>query len=147
MAVLTRSITIEAPVETVFDQALDVAQLWGSSPEVALRDVVVTPDGVGTHATIWTHAFGIHFQGRIQYTEVIRPDRIVAQVEFGPEKPVWEFTFEPDGKGTKMTGQGEWHVSAPAGGTLEGWMAKSHEGFLETLLDNFKQRVESRVAA
>lgn len=145
MAVLTRSVLIQAPIDEVFDAALDVSQFWASAPDVALRDVVKTPDGLGTSASIWTHGFGIHFQGRIQYTEVQRPSRIVAQVEFGPEKPVWEFTFEPAGDGTKMTGRGEWQISAPAiGNTLADWMAKSHESFLETLLRNFKKRVETR---
>lgn len=148
MAVLTRSSIIDAPVETVFDLALDVVRLWGSSPEVALRDVVTTPEGVGTSATIWTHGLGIHFQGRIEYTEVVRPERIVAQVEMGPEHPVWEFTFEPFGAGTKMTGRGEWHVQTPAvGKTLESWMARSHANFLETLLRNFKDQVEAGLAA
>lgn len=148
MAVLTRSVIIDAPVAKVFDQALDVGTLWGSSPDVALRDVTVTPDGVGTHATIWTHGFGIHFQGHIKYIEVDRPEKIVAQVEFGPEKPVWTFTFERVGPGTEMTAQGEWHINAPAvGETLETWMAKGHETFLETLLRNFKANVETSLAA
>ncbi len=144
MATLTRSITINAPVEKVFDLALDVGKFWPCSPEVALRDVELMPDGVGTKASIWTHGLGVHFEGRIEYTEVVRPERIVAQVVFGPEKPVWVFTFESVDAGTKMTGQGEWHMKAPAvGKTLEAWMAKSHEGFLETLLANFKTMVES----
>ncbi len=146
MATLTRSITINAPVKKVFDLAADLGKFWACSPEVALRDVQLKPDGVGTSAEIWTHGLGVHFQGHIEYTEVTRPQRIVAQVVFGPEKPVWVFTFEPaDGGGTNMTGQGEWHVKAPAvGKTLEGWMAKSHEGFLETLLANFKELAESQ---
>ncbi len=144
MAKLTRSVTINAPVEDAFDHALNLGTFWTCSPEVAVRDVELTPDGVGTHATIWTHGLGVHFQGHMEYTEVTRPERIVAQVVFGPEKPVWVFSFEPDDGGTKMTGEGEWHVSAPAvGKALEEWMAKSHTGFLETLLDNFKAQVEA----
>jgi uncharacterized protein YndB with AHSA1/START domain len=147
MSTLTRSVTIDAPVEKVFDIALDVGRFWTCSPEVALRDVELTPDGVGTKASIWTHGLGVHVEGRIEYTEVVRPERIVARVIFGPEKPTWVFTFEPADVGTTMTGQGEWHVKAPAvGKPLEAWMAKSHEGFLETLLANFKAMAESAVA-
>ncbi|MEZ5184470.1 MAG: SRPBCC family protein [Candidatus Nanopelagicales bacterium] len=148
MAKLTRSITINAPVEKVFDLAMNIGRLWPCSPEVAVRDVELTPDGVGTKARIWTHGLGVHFEGNIEYTEVVRPERIVAQVAFGLEKPVWVFTFEPAGADTKMTGQGEWHVNAPAvGKALEQWMAKSHEGFLETMLANFKTEAESESAA
>ena len=144
MATLTRSITINAPVEKVFDLAVDVGKFWPCSPEVAVRDVELTPDGVGTKARIWTHGLGVHFEGSIEYTEVVRPERIVAQVVLGPEKPVWVFTFEPADEGTKMTGQGEWHVNAPAvGKSLEQWMAKGHAGFLETMLGNFKEMAES----
>lgn len=144
MATLTRNITINAPVDKVFDLAMDVGKFWACSPDVALRDVQLKPDGVGTSAEIWTHGLGVHFQGHIEYTEVTPPEKIVAQVVFGPEKPVWVFTFEPGDGGTNVTGQGEWHVKAPAvGKTLEGWMAKSHEGFLETLLANFKALAEA----
>ena len=145
MSTLTRSVTIDAPVEKVFDLAMDVGKLWPCSPDVAVRDVELTPDGVGTKARIWTHGLGVHFEGSIEYTEVVRPERIVAHVAFGPEKPLWVFTFEPADAGTKMTGQGQWQVKAPAvGKTLEAWMAKSHEGFLETMLGNFKELVEAK---
>ena len=147
MAKLTRSVTINAPVDKVFDLALDVGKFWPCSPDVAVKDVELAPDGVGTKARIWTHGLGVHFEGSIEYTEVLRPERIVAQVVFGPEKPVWVFTFEPAETGTKMTGQGEWRMNAPVvGKTLEEWAAKSHEGFLETMLDNFKTMVESSIA-
>jgi hypothetical protein len=54
------------------------------------------------------------------------------------------FTFEPADGGTEMTGQGEWHLNVPAvGKPIEEWMAKGHKEFLETLLGNFKDLVES----
>ena len=42
MATLTRSITIDAPVETVFDYALDISQLWRSK-DVALTEIELKP--------------------------------------------------------------------------------------------------------
>lgn len=149
MATLTRSVTIDAPIEEVFESALDVGQLWGSAPDVAVAEVSLEPEGVGTKAKIWTHALGIHMEGDIEYTEVSAPEQIVAQVAFGPERPQWLFTFESaDGGATTMTGQGQWQVHLPAmgkqlGKQLEEWMAKSHTTFLETLLDNFKAKCES----
>lgn len=144
MAKLTRSVTINAPVEKVFDLAMDVGKLWICAPDVAVRDVELTPDGVGSSARIWSHFLGFHVEGGIEYTEVIHPQRIVAQVIFGPEKPLWVFTFEPADGGTQMTGQGEWHMNVPAvGRPIVEWIAKGHEEFLETLLGNFKEHVES----
>lgn len=79
----------------------------------------------------------------LTYTEVTRPERIIAQVAgFGPDNPTWTFTFEPVDGGTKLTAQGEWHINLPAvGGPMEGMMAKEHEGFVETMLTNVKTGV------
>jgi uncharacterized protein YndB with AHSA1/START domain len=147
MATLTRSVRIDAPVETVFDYVLDIQKFW-VWPDIALTDVVQTSDGVGTKARIWTHVLVFHLEGTIEYTEVVRPQRIKAEVGFAVEHPTWTFTFEPAGSGTKLTGQGEWHVGIPAvGKALESRMAKEHDGFLEQLLARVKDQVETAAAA
>jgi len=64
MAKLTRSITVHAPVESVFRYALDIGHLW-KAKDVALGDITLTPDGVGTTARIFTHALGFHIEGGI----------------------------------------------------------------------------------
>lgn len=74
MATLTRSIMIDAPVATVFDFALDIRQLW-KVKDVALTEVDVKPDGVGTSARMYTHLLGFHLEGGIEYTEVIPGQR------------------------------------------------------------------------
>jgi uncharacterized protein YndB with AHSA1/START domain len=143
MAILTRTITIKAPVEEVFDRALEPANLW-SMPDIALANVVVKPDGVGTTARIWSHFLGFHLEGNLEYTEVTRPERIVIKVGFFMEHPTWTFTFKSVKGGTKVTGQGEWHVGAPViGGTMERMMVKEHEPMIDTMLAN----LESKVAA
>jgi len=69
MAKLSRSIEIEAPVEKVFDFATDVGKFWTSWPEeVAVRDVELKPDGVGSSARLFTHFLAIHMEGTIEYT-------------------------------------------------------------------------------
>lgn len=147
MAILTRSIIIDAPVEKVFDYALDIRNLW-AVPEIALADVALKPDGVGSSARIWTHFLGFHMEMGLEYTEVIRPERIIAEVKsFGPDNPTWTFTFEPADGGTKLTAQGEWRFNVPAvGGPLEGLMAREHKDFVETMLNNVKADLEGNVA-
>jgi uncharacterized protein YndB with AHSA1/START domain len=149
MAKLSRSIKIEAPVGKVFDFAADIGKFWTSWPEeVAVRDVELTPDGVGTSARLFTHFFAIHMEGTMEYTEFVPNERIVAKTHFLGESPTWVFTFEPADGGTKMTAEGEWHVKVPAvGKRLEGMMAKGHEEGLESLLATVKSRVEAEVAA
>ena len=149
MAKLTRSIEIEAPVEKVFDFALDIGKLWTSWPEeVAVRDVELKPEGVGTSARLFTHFLAIHMEGTIEYTEVVPNERIVAEVQFVGESPTWVFTFEPLDGGTRMTAEGEWRVKVPAvGKRLEGMMVKEHEEGLESLLTTVKSRVEAEITA
>ena len=148
MAKLTRSVDIEAPVEKVFDYAMDVGRLWTSWPEqVAVRDVELKPDGVGSSATLFSHFMAIHLEGSIEYTEVVPNQRIVAKVHFFGEKPTWVFTFEPADGGTKLTAEGEWHAKIPGvGKPIEGMLVKGHAGGLESLLATVKSRVEAEAA-
>lgn len=147
MAKLTRSVTIDAPVEEVFDFALDIGKVW-IWPDVALREIVRTPDGVGSSARMYSHVLGIHVEGVITYTEVVRPERIVATVGFGPEHPTWVFTFEPAEGGTKFTVEGEWHVNVPGvGKPIEGLIVREHVDGLERMLAGIKAAVEKAAAA
>jgi uncharacterized protein YndB with AHSA1/START domain len=146
MATLTRSITIAAPIDAVFDYALDIRQLWDWK-DVALTDVDIKPDGVGTSARLYTHVLGFHVEGGVEYTEVIPGQRIVAQVHFFAEKPTWTFTFEPAAGGTKVTAQGEWNVKVPvAGKRIERMMVKEHEPYVEATLAHLKAQVEAKTA-
>lgn len=62
---MTRSITIDAPVDAVFDYALDVGRLW-KVKDVALTDVDIKPGGVGTSARMFTHLSALHLEGGIE---------------------------------------------------------------------------------
>jgi uncharacterized protein YndB with AHSA1/START domain len=147
MATLTRSITVDAPVHAVFDYALDVRQLWNLE-DVALTQVDLKPEGVGTSARLFSHVLGFHIEGGLEYTEVVPDERIVAQVHFFAEKPTWTFTFAPSDGGTLLTVTGEWNVSVPlVGRPIEGMMVKEHEPFVEAMLANIKAQVEARSAA
>ena len=147
MATLTRSITVNAPVEKVFDHVLDIRKFW-VWPDIALAEVTQTPEGVGSSARIWTHFLGFHMEGGMEYTEVVRPERITAEVGFAMEHPTWTFTFEPTDGGTTLTARGEWHVKVPAvGRPFERLMVKEHEEFLEQLLAKVKADVEAEAPA
>jgi uncharacterized protein YndB with AHSA1/START domain len=147
MATLQRSITVDAPVDTVFDFALDIGQLWRWK-DVALTDIDIKPEGVGTSARMYSHFLAFHIEGGIEYTEVVPGQRIVAQVHFFAEKPTWTFTFEPADGGTKVSAEGEWIVRLPmAGKPLEEMMVKEHAPYLEAMLLNVKTQVEAKAAA
>ena len=147
MAKLTRSITVHAPIDRVFDYALDITKLW-KAKDVGLANVDIKPSGLGTTARMYTHFLGFHMEGDVEYTEVVPGQRIVAQVHFFAEKPTWTFTFAPVKSGTKVTAEGEWHVGLPvAGGRIEGMMVKWHEPFLDEMLASLKTGVEAKAAA
>lgn len=144
MGKMTRSVVVERPVGTVFEFAKDLGTFWTCWPGVAIRDVVLTPEGAGTSARLYGHVLGIHMEAGVEYTEVVANERIVAKVSAAGEHPTWEFTFEPVEEGTKLTAQAEWHVNVPAvGKPLEDLMAKGHEGDAERWLAVVKQRLES----
>jgi uncharacterized protein YndB with AHSA1/START domain len=147
VATLTRSITIDAPVDTVFDFALDIRQLW-KMKDVELTDVDIKPEGVGTSARLNTHLLGFRLVGGVEYTEVVPGQRIVAQVHFFAEKPTWRFTFEPADGGTRVTAEAEWDVKVPVvGEPIERMMVKEHEPYVEAMLAELKSQVEAKTPA
>lgn len=138
---------IDAPVDTVFDLALDISRLWKAS-DVALTDVDIKPEGVGTSARMFSHLLGFHLEGGVEYIEVVPGQRIVAQAHWFGEKPTWRFAFEPAEGGTKVTAEGEWDLKVPVvGKPIERMMVKEHEPFLEEMLANLKAQVDAKSAA
>lgn len=148
MATLTRSITIDAPVETVFDYALDIKNLW-VVPDVGLADVDQKPEGVGSTARLFAHFLGIHFTMKLEVLEVVRPDKVVLKISSNtPDRPLWTLTFEPEGDGTTLTMLGEWHINVPGvGGPMEELAARSHKAVVDGILANIKGKVETLAAA
>ena len=148
MATMTRSTTIEAPVEEVFDYALDIRNLW-VIPDVGLADVQQRPGGVGSTAKIFNHFLGLHFEMTLEILEVVRPDKIVLKITSNtPDRPLWTLTFEPGDDGTTVTMTGEWHINVPGiGATMEEMQARAHKDIVDGLLANLKGKVEPLVAA
>lgn len=143
-ATLTREVVINAPVEKVFDVVRDIGKLWVHFPDVAVREVKLTPEGVGSSARMYTHELGLHFEGVAEVVEVVPNQRVVVQIRFGPESPRWTFSVEPVADGTKLAAQGEWHVNIPGvGKPIGNLIAKSHTEFLEAMLANIKADLEA----
>lgn len=148
MSMVMRSVTINAPVEEVYAFASDPARLWTCWDGIAVREVKVTPEVVGSSVRVYTHVFGLHLEGGVEYTEAVPNERIVAEVHFPGEKPTWTFLVEEADGGTTFTARAEWHVGLPGvGRPIEALMAKEHEGELERWLSGVKERLESKAAA
>ncbi len=144
---MTRSITIHAPVSTVFDIALDIGRLWRAE-DVALAEVDIKPEGVGTSARLFSHLLGFHIEGGLEYIEVVPMERIVAQVHFFAEKPTWTYTFHQVGNDTTVTAVGDWTMEVPvAGRPIERTVLTEHESFLDGMLEHLKTQAEAQVLA
>lgn len=141
---LTRSVVVDAPVERVFADVLNLGTFWTGSRGVATRDVKLTSDGVGSSARIYSHWLGLHMEGDLEVVEATPDKRVVIKAAFGPESPLWTFDLEPAARGTTLTGTGEWHMEVPGiGQRLEAWAVAMHEDFLEEMLASAKDRVEA----
>ncbi len=109
-----RSIHIDAPVETVFDYVKDPAHFYDAMPDrmrAKLRAVNVTPEGVGTtYEWVAGHLAGFELVGVITRQEYVVNERIVDSSSTGP---VWTWTLEPDGDGTRLTLAFEYSTKIP----------------------------------
>ena len=101
MATSQRSIVIEAPVHEVFEYWKNPGnwpEVWPSMVEV--KDVVLTPEGVGTTDS-WVYKMaGMHFKGTGEMVACI-PDRLIEFKVYGDIDSTFVWAFEPDGLGQR----------------------------------------------
>ena len=142
MAKLTKSITINAPVEKVFGYVSDstnLPEIWPSLME--MKDVKHLPDGKTTDS--WTYKMaGMRLKGTT-VTEYVKNKSIISKTEGGVKSTqIW--TFEPEDGGTKATFEVEYTVPIPVIGKLaEAIVVKmnDHEG--DIIMANLKSRMEA----
>jgi uncharacterized membrane protein len=143
MAKLTKSITINAPVEKVFkyvEEPTNLPKFWPSMVEVS--DVKRSEDQVKTFNWVYKMA-GLKVDGNTEITEMI-PNQKTVSVSTGgiPSTIVWNYA--PEGQGTKVTVEAEYKVPGALLGKLaEPLVIKINEREAETLLDNLKTIMEA----
>ncbi len=141
MAKLTKSITINAPVEKVFgyiSEPTNLPEIWPSLIEI--KNVKHLPDGRTTD--YWTYKMaGIRLKGTIT-TEDVENKRVISKTEGGVKSTqIW--TFEPEDGGTKATFEVEYIVPIPVLGKLAAVIVvkiNEHEG--DIVMANLKSRME-----
>lgn len=99
--VARQSFYIDAPVETVFGYFKD-PNLQRDAVLFDLHDVKVTKEGVGTHYTWTFKVAGLRFEGLEVLTEVV-PNKHITERSTLALTGLWEYDFEPEGTGTKLT--------------------------------------------
>jgi ligand-binding SRPBCC domain-containing protein len=106
MGVMSAKMTfhVDAPVEKVFDFFMDPTIQVDYSPfsDMKVHEVKLTKEGVGTFYDWSVKMFGIPVSGFDVVTEYERNKRFVEKSS-NPMVGTWEYTFEPERSGTKVT--------------------------------------------
>jgi len=144
MARFDETITVNAPVEQVFAVARDIGTLWACYPGFAVRDVVLTPDGVGSRAVWYSKTLFLHQEGTVRYSEVDAPRRIVAHSSTGR---VFTFTFTTrDDGGTDVGYVEEWSLKVPViGATMENLAMRVGAGYVRRFMAAFTASLKAAV--
>jgi ribosome-associated toxin RatA of RatAB toxin-antitoxin module len=142
MAKLTKSITINAPVEKVYEYVSDsknLPEIWPSL--IDTQDIKQLPDGKTTDKFTYKMA-GIKLEGTT-LSEYVKNEKIISKTEGGAKSTqVW--TFEPEGAGTKVTFEAEYTIPIPVLGKLaEAIVVKMNEREGDTIMSNLKDRMEA----
>jgi uncharacterized protein YndB with AHSA1/START domain len=126
MSKLERSITINAPVEKVFDyinNQTHLPEIWPSLIEVT--DMKPLPNGGWSNRWKYKMA-GIHLSGTSEDIEHVANQRIVSKTKGGADS-IQTWTFEPEDGGTKVTFAVEYTIPIPVLGKLaEAIIVKYH---------------------
>jgi uncharacterized protein YndB with AHSA1/START domain len=141
MATIKSSITINAPVEKVFEYSKPeyLPEIWPSLVEV--KNIKELPNG--GYGWDWVYKMaGMKFNGSSKHIEYVENERTVAK-STGIESTI-TWTFEPVGGGTMMTALTEYKIPVPLLGKMaEAFIVKMNENESDTILANMKARLEA----
>ena len=143
MEKVERSVTVDAPVEKVFDYIVDPS----NGPEfitstLEVNDVTRTEQGVGTHYR-WTYKLaGMRMEGESTFTECVPNKRLVSESKGGIPS-TWTYTFEPQGDRTRMTTVIEYTIPIPVlGKVAEALVLKQKKREASMAMKNIKATME-----
>jgi uncharacterized membrane protein len=137
----TSSIHIETSVESAFDCVRNPDNFNDLMPGVAFRDIIMTPDGVGTRYRFETRVAGFTVRGTGEFTEVETNRRIHDETSIGVEGS-FDWRFEPEGDGVRVTIEHHpgRHWGLPIVGRL---LADSYERTDRQVLARLKAKLEA----
>ncbi len=143
MAKIDRTITINAPVEKVFqylDEPTNLPEIWPSMIEV--KDVKRTPQRLGD-SFHWVYKMaGMRFEGDSKTQEHIPNKRIVTK-SMGSIPSTFVYTFEKENGHTRLREEVEYTVPDSLLGKLkERFVLKVNEDETDAFLANLKARME-----
>ena len=141
MATIKSAITINAPVQKVFEYAIpeNLPEIWPSLVEV--KNIKELPNGGYSWDWVYKMA-GMKFNGSSVHTEYVVNERTVAQSTGIDSTITW--TYEPEDGGTRMIALTEYKIPVPLLGKIaEAFIVKVNENERATILANLKARLEA----
>jgi hypothetical protein len=99
--VMKVSYHIDAPVKTVFDYFVDPASDSGAGFE--LIETRKTEEGVGSYANWRLRVAGIPVYDGFEIITDVVPDKHITEKSSRAMVGTWDYDFEPEGTGTKVT--------------------------------------------
>lgn len=95
------SVTINAPIEKVFDAIADQEKAAQYSTGAVLTDVKGNPDEQGSSAEFEYHVVGMKFHVKLTVLEVDKPRRLVQEMG-GAFPGKWTWSLEQEGQAVKV---------------------------------------------
>lgn len=143
METVERSITIDAPLEKVFEYMDHPPHQAGITPGIAeVRDVERLPNG-GSRSEYVYRMFGVRFRGGVEATEYEPGERIVFGLRGGIVGGI-RWTFRPRNGKTDVTYAADYTVPVPVVGNFLARLAAGYNGRqIEATLANLKERLEA----
>jgi len=143
MAKLESSVTINAPVEKVFEYVSkpeNLPEFWPSLLEVS--NVKELPNGGYSYDFVYKMV-GMRLTGFSEDIEVVPNERSVSLSTGGIESKI-AFLFQPEDGGTNLSVEAEYTVPVPVLGKFaESVIVRQAENEVEVILDNLKTMMEA----
>ena len=140
MAIIGEAVTINAPVEKIFNyisKPNNLPEFWPSLVEVT--DVQSLPTG-GYEARYVYKMAGIRFKGTGEYTEIV-PNKSIVIVTKGGINSVLTWAFRSQGNRTRLTLTVNYKIPIPLLGRLaEAIIKEINEQELTVMLANLKAK-------
>ncbi|MFC1922805.1 SRPBCC family protein [Chloroflexota bacterium] len=143
MAIVTKTININAPVEKIYSYIQvpnNLLEIWPSMIEV--KDIQPLPNGGNKYGWVYKMA-GMRFEGLSEDTEIVTNQRAVSKTEGGIDSEItWE--FQQVEEGTNVSLKAEYTVPIPLIGKLaEAAIVKLNDNEGDAILANLKARMET----
>ena len=144
MAKMAKTISINSPVDKVFDylsEPANLPEIWPSLVEI--KDVERLPNGGTSFRWVYKMS-GMCLKGTMEDIEFVANQRVVSKGKGCGVKATYIWTFQPEDGGTKIMVEVEWTVPIPVLGKLvEAFIVKQNEHEFELMLANLKDKTEA----